>query len=202
MALVRDPPAPKERILGRMVKVDGIGLRVFKKWGTRCVCCGIEGMFFSLECHKNESQELQFPNLSLYAVEEGRCHVRINIDHVVPKSKGGTYNLNNLRPLCVRCNTEKGNRSIIPSIPLPPKPEQGIPRLLHERVESCKDCPFIQWSDCKGGMVCTRAYKSPWLDGAARHAISATEHYDPIAPPLVRWKPIPWWCPLPLVDLG
>ena len=33
-----------------------------------------------------------------------------HVDHIKPKSKGGTADLSNLRPLCSKCNLSKGNR--------------------------------------------------------------------------------------------
>lgn len=35
----------------------------------------------------------------------------LTIDHVIPKSKGGTTNWNNLITACHRCNTQKGNQT-------------------------------------------------------------------------------------------
>lgn len=35
------------------------------------------------------------------------------IDHVIPLSKGGTNNIDNLIPVCVNCNSKKGNKSLI-----------------------------------------------------------------------------------------
>jgi 5-methylcytosine-specific restriction endonuclease McrA len=31
------------------------------------------------------------------------------VDHSIPKSRGGTYHLNNLVPSCIPCNREKGD---------------------------------------------------------------------------------------------
>lgn len=36
------------------------------------------------------------------------------IDHVIPKSQGGTYDLRNLMPLCRECNWKRGSRIINP----------------------------------------------------------------------------------------
>lgn len=37
---------------------------------------------------------------------------RITKDHVQPISKGGTHNIDNIQPLCIRCNSWKHNRTI------------------------------------------------------------------------------------------
>ncbi|MCB0916647.1 MAG: HNH endonuclease [Actinobacteria bacterium] len=34
----------------------------------------------------------------------------VSVDHVIPRSKGGTDDLDNLRPCCLRCNMSRGNR--------------------------------------------------------------------------------------------
>ena len=33
----------------------------------------------------------------------------MTIDHIVPRSKNGTNNIGNLRPLCRKCNMDRGN---------------------------------------------------------------------------------------------
>ena len=35
--------------------------------------------------------------------------ILMTVDHILPKSKGGTYDLKNLDPMCSKCNSRKGN---------------------------------------------------------------------------------------------
>ena len=37
----------------------------------------------------------------------GRVRVPVEVDHVIPLHKGGTYDLSNLQPLCANCHEAK-----------------------------------------------------------------------------------------------
>jgi 5-methylcytosine-specific restriction endonuclease McrA len=50
-----------------------------------------------------------------------RCHYcqtkiprsQITLDHAVPKSKGGTYSMINMRAACEKCNKNKGAKNAV-----------------------------------------------------------------------------------------
>ena len=56
----------------------------------------------------------------VYATYEPVCHLCLkpiadnerSVDHVIPRSMGGTDELSNCRPSHQRCNSARGNRSI------------------------------------------------------------------------------------------
>ncbi len=58
--------------------------RVIDRDGLRCVYCGID------------------------LLKKG-----IHLDHVIPESKGGNLNINNLQPICARCNLSMTNKFTI-----------------------------------------------------------------------------------------
>jgi len=42
----------------------------------------------------------------------GTTEEPFHIDHIIPRSKGGTSDMDNLQVLCKRCNLAKGSRSV------------------------------------------------------------------------------------------
>lgn len=91
------------------------------------IVCWIECDLTSLHCYRIaialEKRRRRRPSLSQkirqevfrkYRAKCPRCGEQdvkmLAVDHVIPVSKGGTDNLNNLRILCKSCNSKKGNK--------------------------------------------------------------------------------------------
>lgn len=83
-------------------------LRVFVTYGVDCYYCGLPGSYFAVERHENDRGSGW--HLNLYGeIPNGSGRRMMTIDHVIPKSKGGSNKINNLRPACYKCNTKKSN---------------------------------------------------------------------------------------------
>ena len=85
-------------------KVTHHRLRVFKKKGLKCVNCNIVGSFVAL--YKDDAGAI---HLDLYAKDENGNDILMTIDHIIPKSKGGKNHIDNLNPMCCKCNFKKGS---------------------------------------------------------------------------------------------
>lgn len=58
----------------------------------------------------------------------GRSDVALTVDHVVPVSKGGTSNIDNLQPLCLSCNSKKQDKII------DYRPGKGLGRWIQRKL--------------------------------------------------------------------
>jgi hypothetical protein len=75
-------------------------LKVFYKKGLQCVSCSVKGEYLikARDAFGNIHIDVYSKDFKL-----------MTVDHIKPKSKGGTYNINNLNPMCSLCNSKKGN---------------------------------------------------------------------------------------------
>lgn len=89
---------------GAVVHVDTDTLKCFKKNGTRCAICGIEGRYFWVE----RGDPKGTIRLVLYAVRGKGQEIMLTKDHIVPKAWGGKDVMSNYRTLCETCNQQLG----------------------------------------------------------------------------------------------
>lgn len=90
---------------GDQVKVRSSRLLLFKRKGTTCVTCGIEGKYFAKEKHYEDKTW----HFNLYALDQSGKEVLMTKDHIKPKAKGGKDALYNYQPMCRICNALKGD---------------------------------------------------------------------------------------------
>lgn len=75
-------------------------LRVFAEKGCTCVECGVVGTILALGKDRGGSLHLDVYTADFYP---------LTVDHIQPKSKGGSDHIDNLQPMCCLCNWSKGN---------------------------------------------------------------------------------------------
>ena len=86
-------------------------------------------------------QTVKFNRKNLFARDENRCQYcgkrfstsQLSLDHVIPRSRGGTSNWHNIVCCCHKCNVRKGGRS----------PEEAGLKLIKRPVKPKRN-PFIQ----------------------------------------------------------
>lgn len=75
-------------------------LRVFAEKGCTCVECGVVGTILALGKDRGGNLHLDVYTADFYP---------LTVNHIQPKSKGGSDHLDNLQPMCCLCNWSKGN---------------------------------------------------------------------------------------------
>lgn len=76
-------------------------LKTFHVKGLKCVSCPREGKY--LIATKDRGGAL---HIDVYTKD----FELMTVDHIKPKSKGGTFDIENLDPMCSKCNSKKGNK--------------------------------------------------------------------------------------------
>jgi len=83
------------------IKTHSIRIKTFMKNTSKvCVNCGRVGTHYRLQSNKNSVEN---PHLGLWS-DDG---IQFTKDHIIPKSKGGTNELDNLQIMCEVCNNAK-----------------------------------------------------------------------------------------------
>lgn len=80
------------------------------------------------------------------------------IDHVVPKSAGGTGQIHNIAPACRNCNSSKGATSLLRFLLLRARASRGIPleqcpQTGHKAYGSNEDARLANWARHGGRLV-------------------------------------------------
>lgn len=98
----------KKEFFKEVVTLTSQRYKVYAVKGTTCVHCGLHGTFFALE--KSYAQDTKKYHFNLYGVNKRGEEIMITVDHIIPKSKGGSESLENKQPLCITCNNKKGDK--------------------------------------------------------------------------------------------
>lgn len=81
-------------------------LRVFHNKGCKCVKCGEIGTLLLDTVQINKKGIIISRHVNLYS-----DNLKLmTIDHIHPKSKGGSDDIDNLQPMCMTCNNKKSNK--------------------------------------------------------------------------------------------
>lgn len=74
--------------------------KCFYTHGVQCTECGVSAVYCA---------ETQKSNRSIHIDAYTADWELMSVDHIIPKSLGGSSEVINLRPMCQRCNSKRGN---------------------------------------------------------------------------------------------
>ena len=83
--------------------------RLIEKHGKTCHYCGAELKEYS-ELVKTTPLYVDDQGCTIIDVQRDSYKNMATVDHVIPQSKGGTNDIDNLVPCCFSCNAKKKDR--------------------------------------------------------------------------------------------
>ena len=95
------------RLLHTLYK-DHRRLGVFHREGTTCVCCGAgkEGVYLVENHTTSKKGKIGSKHVDVFT----KSWVLMTVDHIIPLAEGGTWDWDNLQPMCIRCNNKKEDK--------------------------------------------------------------------------------------------
>ena len=77
----------------------------------------------------------------------GSSSERLSIDHVLPRSRGGSHSWDNVTTACLRCNVHKGNRTPKEaSMPLQSAPRRPLSGAVFEAQRQMAKGGHLEWA--------------------------------------------------------
>lgn len=125
--MIGSPPVNRSKIVrlieGEHTSINQLRLRVFWYSNFRCQACQAELTHFYQEAHANDSRVIHLLknppplhegsgfkyHLNAYGINSYGHECLMTIDHIRPRSHGGTNRERNLTTLCSNCNGKKGS---------------------------------------------------------------------------------------------
>lgn len=128
----------------------GKNIKIWEKTDGKCCYCGVQ----TLKLYLNRKENRANPRLA-------------TIEHIIPKSKGGTYIAKNLAIACRLCNSRKGNKSL--KLFRESFGKRFFYKELNETITHCPHCKDVKLTQCiearptKYGDKRMRGLKPGWL---------------------------------------
>lgn len=150
------PPSLKHRVdttvswvkkLRKLIPITRIQMELVKFDLQKMQKSNISGIEYQQgELHGYEVREYLLEKFQRRCVYCGKTDVALNIDHVIPKSKGGSDRISNLVLSCVECNQAKSNQTLEDFLKDRPKVLKKIRSQLKASLSDATAVNATRWS--------------------------------------------------------